>query len=207
MPNCCVVGCNNNLKNSTATLHNFPRKEKDPKRYKAWKNRINRDNFFPNHNDVACSVHFKEENFENRFIKTLLPNENIIRKLQKAAVLSLQLSTKETSGGSKRCSTYLRKKLVSESVGELVEEQQFASEPNVSSEPVDTAVTCGNIEVRLSEDIGVQCELGSEVLYKYSTLFENDTDDESVHSSELNLQANESETELLDIRPLKKHSK
>jgi hypothetical protein len=35
------------------------------------------------------------------------------------------------------------------------------------------------------EDIGVQCELGSEVYYKYSNLFENESGDESVHSAQL----------------------
>jgi hypothetical protein len=35
------------------------------------------------------------------------------------------------------------------------------------------------------EDIGVQCELGSEVYYKYSNLFEDESGDESVHSAQL----------------------
>lgn len=202
MPNCCVVGCNNNLKNSTATLHNFPRKEKDPNRYKAWKNRINRANFVPNHNHVVCSEHFKED-FENRFMKTLLPNEKNVRKLKKTAIPSLLLSVKNASGSSKRCSTYIRKKLVSELASEHVEEQQCASEPDVSSHPMDTDVSYGNIEARMSEDIGVQCELGSEIYYKYSALYENDTDDESINSSELSLQTSDSENELVDIGTIK----
>lgn len=92
MVNCCVVGCNNNRKNSSVTLHQFPSNEKDPKRYKAWKNRINRKNFHPNSNGVVCSLHFKEEDFANNLMRSLLPNEKIKSLLKNTAIPSLLLA-------------------------------------------------------------------------------------------------------------------
>lgn len=113
MVNCCVVGCNNNRKNSSATLHKFPKKGKEPQRFKAWKNRINRANFFPNDNHVVCSVHFKDDDFENDLMKTLLPDEKIVRRLKKSVVPSLFLCNKNIKGKSAfstRKSSYIRKK-------------------------------------------------------------------------------------------------
>jgi hypothetical protein len=43
----------------------------------------------------------------------------------------------------------------------------------------------GPTRIRPREDIGVQCELGSEGYYKCSNLFEDESGDESVHSAQL----------------------
>ncbi|KAK5642524.1 hypothetical protein RI129_008691 [Pyrocoelia pectoralis] len=112
MPNCCVFGCNNNLKNSNVTLHNFPREEKEPRRYKAWKNRINRENFKPNHNHVVCSEHFEDEDFVGRYKKDLMPQHKVVRRLSKTAIPSLHLTgNKDAEKAAKRLSTYIRKKI------------------------------------------------------------------------------------------------
>jgi hypothetical protein len=49
--------------------------------------RINLDKFIPNHNHIVCSIHFTQEDFENRYMKDLLPNEKIVRKLKETALL------------------------------------------------------------------------------------------------------------------------
>ncbi|KAF5296224.1 hypothetical protein FQR65_LT19837 [Abscondita terminalis] len=171
------------------SLHNFPRKDKEPYRYKAWKMRINRKNFSPNHNHVVCNVHFTEEDFEHRYIKELLPNQKIKRRLKKTAIPSLLLCGIEADknslagGGSSkikiRSSKYIRKKIIRE-VQDEVEREEINKTLNNSEMEVDLAT-----EERKFDDIGVQCELGSETFYKYSYLFESEGSDESVHFSDL----------------------
>lgn len=91
MVNCCVVGCNNSRKNSSATMHKFPNKVKEPQRYKAWRNRINRKNLYPNVNHVVCSAHFEEDDFENDLMRTLLPDDKIsYRKYRGKYIKSVQ---------------------------------------------------------------------------------------------------------------------
>ncbi|CAG9762286.1 unnamed protein product [Ceutorhynchus assimilis] len=182
MVNCCVEGCNHNRKNSSVTLHQFPRKEKEPERYQAWKNRINRKHFFPNSNNVVCSLHFTDEDFENKLMKTLLPDKNLKRMLKKTAVPSLLLDKKQTKitvPTSVRKSS--RKKIEVQSQIELVK-QAFPLDA-MPDEPMDM----DNLDIKEDitemtiEEVGIQCELGKKEFHKYS--IENNSQKKSIHSA------------------------
>ncbi|CAG9760342.1 unnamed protein product [Ceutorhynchus assimilis] len=58
------------------------------------------------------------------------------------------------------------------------------------NEPMDTDKFVCQV---ITEEIGIQCELGEEVYHKYSMLFENDSDSTSIHSSELTFPSSDTE--------------
>lgn len=81
--------------------------------------------------------------------------------------------------------------------------QASTSACNLINTEIDTSI---NTDVsfcavqNMAVDIGIQCELGCEAFYKYSTLFESDNNqsDESVHSSDFSTNSGGSESDMLE---------
>jgi hypothetical protein len=120
-------------------------------------------------------------------MKDLLPSEKIVRKLKKTALLltgeeePIASASGETEPRPARTSTYIRKKLIQECQAEVQKVQENVLNNIEAAADLDLGQSIQNTR----EDIGVQCELGSEVYYKYSNLFEDESGDESVHSAQL----------------------
>lgn len=182
MVNCCVVGCNNNRKNSSETLHSFPRKDSEPARYKLWKSRVNRKNFTPNHNHKVCSVHFTADDFETTLKQELLPNEKVNRLLKRSAVPSLFLTIPNAEVKKRKTSKYVQKKIIDG----ILENQVKTSESDTSSLDRKSAETFLDINAceKSTYSIGIQCELGNEAYFMYSTLYDPDGSGSSFNTSE-----------------------
>jgi hypothetical protein len=77
--------------------------------------------------------------------------------------------------------TYIRKKLIQQCQVKV----QKGQENIIDNVEAEMDLDVGQSTQNTSEDIGIQCELGSEIYHAYSNLFEDEGGDESVHSAQL----------------------
>lgn len=66
-------------------------------------------------------------------------------------------------------------------------------------------VTGSNAKEYRAEKVGIQCELGSEVYYKYSHLYDSDSSDKSAHSGDFS-KAESTESENYVLSDAKRHN-
>jgi hypothetical protein len=112
MPRCCVFGCDNNEKSTNIHFFSFPNKNKSPKIYRQWLNKIKRSNFTPSKHSRVCSSHFKESDYECSALlkKQLLSGHGKTKLfLNKDAIPTLRLPD-NNENESNRHSLYQEKK-------------------------------------------------------------------------------------------------
>jgi THAP domain len=190
MVHCCVVDCCNashkiimyKETNVRIGYHTFPKRDKSPKRYRLWLDRISRKDFVPSSCTVVCSQHFQESDFQTSFLQqTLMPDPKMKLNLKRTAVPSLDLRGTATCSNdppaTKKSSVYLRKKQVTE-IMEGVASTSGVTADNKSNadyyfDNIYEQDFIGNEDILAStptrdEDggtgIGCQCELGQETL-------------------------------------------
>jgi len=180
---CSVFGCTCYSHKETIHFYRFPKREKSPQRYKVWVNFCKRKNFIPGKNNRICSSHFKSDDFNESDVlrKQLMPDTKVVIRL-KSNVFPTIYKTKSddptlTLQSTSRCERQNRKK-----------ENQFTLTSFKSSTPVKKSKDELNILESQNEhsfdlsynsidfiqehennvnDIGVQCDLGSESVAQY----------------------------------------
>lgn len=131
MPQCSVYCCNSNtsVKSSSREsirFHRFPNREKSPVRYRAWLQRINRENFTPGTSSRVCSEHFEANDYQlSSKYKAQFLGTKQKQELRKGggAIPTKNLKGKrklvEKGKRKRECSSCIRKKLIAEAMDEV----------------------------------------------------------------------------------------
>jgi len=184
---CSVFNCNERSEKQSSSgvhFHVFPCRSKSPTRFRSWVNYCKRKNFNPGNGARICSKHFKSEDYNQSDLlrQQLMPNIKVKVKLNANAVptvpQNIPCSTSNSSNLSER-EKRKRKKEKKEIISSIMTStpkklkpsfKSFENSECESSEVDD--LECGNLVAITNEsfvagkqnEIGIQCELGSEVL-------------------------------------------
>lgn len=213
---CSVFNCNERSEKQSSSgvhFHVFPCRSKSPTRFRSWVNYCKRKNFNPGNGARICSMHFKSEDYNQSDLlrQQLMPNIKVKVKLNANAVPTVPQNIPFTSNLSereKRKRSKEKKQIISSIMTSTPKKLKpsFGSFENSECESSDVdEVEGGNLVAITNEsfvagkqnEIGIQCELGSEVLKSHHNLSLNLSLDEFSSSEDESFEVYDEDIEVI----------